>query len=179
MLDKAILEQDLSFPFMITKKIYDFSLFFKDLTEHFRKILKEKLNPSNSIYTKASTNYTQDQCLHIMDLLFNAMQYPQEKISTELFLLKIIQSKNRISPQSLIKRLEELKKTSIAEPPKENKPQEFSKKDSLEEEEEKLPFKKSDLVEVPFSMQEKKFSSKQDALLNFTNVEFDGILQKN
>lgn len=179
-LDRAVFENKIAFAFELVQKLYDrgkdFLYFVEQLIEHFRKILIFKTSDLNKVslplsqenkqkYISSAKLYKTNQCLLLLDILLNSLDLLQKssckRTSLEMLLLKIINSKNQISVQSLVKRLLELEKkipknqennsqVTNKQKPLENKPpiEKPSKK------EEKTP----QLQKVPFNINEEKKS---------------------
>ncbi len=129
-LDQAFDLQNLSFAFELADQIFssgkDLAHFVDNLTDHYRCLLKLKLNApviflNDSIkeqYTSSAALYTQEQCLYILDFLMHWQQQihknPFKRVSLEMILLHIIRSKYRLALPSLVKRLCELEQHSSA-----------------------------------------------------------------
>ena len=123
-LDKAFDEQNLTLAFELADDIFtsgkDLSYFIDNLIEHYRSLLKLKLNapvvfPTTRLeqqYSSSTSLYTQEQCLYILDFLIHWQQQigktPFKRVSLEMILLHIIRSKYRLTLPSLVKRLQEL-----------------------------------------------------------------------
>jgi DNA polymerase III subunit gamma/tau len=125
-LDQAIFNQDLLFSFKIAKDIHisgkDYSRFLEELLEHFRNhlFLLLKGNPSDlclpqgllNHYQETSKNFNKTQCLTIIDDLtkgLESLRYSSPKsILVESILLKILQSKNLISIDSIVSALKNI-----------------------------------------------------------------------
>jgi DNA polymerase-3 subunit gamma/tau len=123
-LDKAFAEQNLSFAFELADDIFssgkDLSYFIDNLIDHYRFLLKLKLGspttfPTSRLkeqYSAASSLYTEEQCLYILDFLIQWQQQigktPFKRISLEMILLHLLRSKHRIALPTLVKRLSEL-----------------------------------------------------------------------
>lgn len=131
-LDKAFVEQNLSFAFELAGDIFssgkDLSYFIDNLIEHYRSLLKLKLGSAVTFtttrlkeqYTASSALYTEEQCLYILDFLIHWQQQigktPFKRVSLEMILLHILRSKHRIALPSLVKRLIELEQSSESIP---------------------------------------------------------------
>jgi DNA polymerase III subunit gamma/tau len=128
-LDKAFEEQNLSFAFELANDIFssgrDLSYFIDNLIEHYRCLLKLKLNGSMAFptaklkeqYRLSSSIYTEEQCLYILDTLIHWQQQlgktPFKRVGLEMILLHIIRSKHRLTLPQLIRRLTELEQKLI------------------------------------------------------------------
>jgi DNA polymerase-3 subunit gamma/tau len=125
-LDMAVDDQDFSHAFTLAEKIFssgkDLHHFLDSLVEHYRTILAFQLKqpPELSVHhTKkyahsASSTYSQEQCLYILDYLLGWLQQVTKstfkRINLEMILLHLIRSKQRIPVDVLVKRLHELSK---------------------------------------------------------------------
>ncbi len=132
-LDAAFEKQTLSFAFELAGDIFasgkDLSHFIDNLIEHYRSLLKLKLNAPIAFptvrlkeqYTTSSSLYTEEQCLYILDFLIQWQQQisktPFKRVSLEMILLHIIRSKYRLTLPSLVKRLHELSQEKPQEIP--------------------------------------------------------------
>ncbi len=116
-LDQAIEDNNLSFAYTLTQKIYtngyDFSHFIEQLISHFHSHLACKISSSKAL--KTTSFFTKEQLIYILDLLSDALQnLPKtfiKSIHIEILLLKILRSKNHISIENLIGRLIDLEQT--------------------------------------------------------------------
>jgi len=125
-LDKAFDDQDLSYAFILAEQIFssgkELSYFLDSLMEHYRTILSLQLGQPHTLSQAqaksyeyaASKGYTQDHVLYILDYLLGWMQQISKstfkRISVEMILLHIIRSKQRISIDTLVKRLHHIQK---------------------------------------------------------------------
>jgi DNA polymerase-3 subunit gamma/tau len=165
-LDRAFENVDISKAFTITNDLYnegkDFSYFLEELTEHFRKILviklkKEILNLSEFLrekYENSKKIYSLEQAIYILEVLTSFTKKLKESLSKktaiELLLLKIIQSKNRISSQVLVKRLINLENSSnVLKENKSSLNQVLEKEKKEEKEEKKLKVEKESEKPIP------------------------------
>ena len=128
-LDKAFEEQNLSFAFELSSDIFssgkDLSYFVDHLIEHYRSLLKFKINRSTTFptmklqeqYLSSSSMYTEEQCLYILDFLIHSQQQISKtsfkRVGLEMILLHIIRSKHRMTLPLLVKRLTELEQKLI------------------------------------------------------------------
>lgn len=221
-LDAAVHEKNISFAFELLEKLYmngkDLFLFLQELTEHFRKILilKFQNEKTDENYEQAKKIYSQEQCIYILDLLTSCHKNFTKSISKKIFLevliIKIIQSKDKISFSSLIKRLLELeKKIDLNKNQSDNLLSSENKKniclklnnvakelekDNLSSKEEIVKSKSFENIKKENLLEENKTNLNQtkeplyksdketlnkaslDTLMQFTAVEFDGILKK-
>jgi DNA polymerase-3 subunit gamma/tau len=125
-LDMAVEDQDFSHAFTLAEKIFssgkDLHHFLDSLVEHYRTILAFQLKQPPELsphHTKkyahsASTTYSQEQCLYILDYLLGWLQQVTKstfkRINLEMILLHLIRSKQRIPVDVLVRRLHELSK---------------------------------------------------------------------
>ncbi len=132
LLDKAFYEQTLAYAFELAGDIFssgkDLSYFIDNLIEHYRSILKLKLLapitfPTARLkeqYAAASSIYTEEQSLYILDYLIHWQQQigktPFKRVGLETILLHIIRSKHRLTLPTLVKRLHELEQKFLAAP---------------------------------------------------------------
>lgn len=208
-LDKAGKSGDVSTAFLIADRVFsegkDISRFIETLIEHFRNILRLKLSKNHAAcpalskeeldpYQKSSENYTQEQLFYILDILSESQNQirlqPSKQISLELALIKIIRSHQRISIESLVKKLSDLEKT-IASPTKKTaasqetpppanvfsyeKPS-SSGKNAPPQKESPPPKPKEDSPKKEIALPCKK-SSHYDTLFQFSAVELEGALK--
>jgi DNA polymerase-3 subunit gamma/tau len=129
-LDKAFEEQNLSFAFELANDIFlsgkDLSYFIDNLIEHYRCLLKLKLNASVTFtlsklkeqYSSSASIYTEEQCLYILDFLIHWQQQLSKisfkRVSLEMILLHILRSKHRMTLPQLVRRLTELEQKSTS-----------------------------------------------------------------
>ena len=105
-LDEAFSNYHLPYAFELVDQLFqtgkDLSHFLEQLIEHYRNLTLAKMQNVPSLYT-------QQQLLHILDLLINAEATFQrsafQRIALESLLLQIIRSKNRIPTEVLIRAL--------------------------------------------------------------------------
>ena len=117
-LDEAVGKAHLPFAFEFTEKIFQMGChlqhFLESLTEHIRNIalihMGKKGGPQ---YTRSAQFYTREQCLSILDYLLEMQEKmqksPFKRIHFEILLLHILRSKQKISIENLVDRLEKLK----------------------------------------------------------------------
>lgn len=131
-LDLAFKEEKPSFAFELADLIFssgkDVSYFLDSLLDHYRLILRTHMQTPSNIYTKkqqehlrfCAENYTQEQCLYILDYLIQwqqqANKIPFKRLTLEMILLHIIRSKHRVSLPTLVKRLNDLTVKAAALP---------------------------------------------------------------
>jgi len=208
MLDEAIEKNNISFAFefmqMLLQGGKDLSHFLDELSQHFRTHLLMKMKgkvdylPLNlqKEYEKTSIFFSQDQLLHLLDLIVQNMNKSSSKrIHIESLLLQIIRSKSRIPIASLVYRLMELEKKLASKPtlppnnhvevekpslPKpEIKPMPEEKAEEKPEME-KIPFNLNPEVEkTPLKKEAPlKSQSHYDTLMRFAAVELEGRIVK-
>ena len=120
-IDEAVASKSLQAAFSIANQIYssgkDLNCFIESLISHYRQILSLKLkfgqqSQSQDAYAKSCQIYTQEECLELIEYLINSIKDIKEstfpKISLEITLLHIMQTKNRVTIDKLITRLQEL-----------------------------------------------------------------------
>jgi DNA polymerase-3 subunit gamma/tau len=196
-LDSSVENGDISKAFTITNNLYkegkDFSYFLEELTEHFRKILliklkKDFLNLSEFLkekYENSKKIYSLEQSIYILDLLTSFTKKLKESLSKktaiELLLLKIIQSKNRVSTQVLVKRLIELENRS--NPVKENKSslnQVLEEKKEVKENEKPLKNLNTENLKKPKNPLKEKIMEKQKKeIIKLEEVPFSLSFKEN
>jgi DNA polymerase-3 subunit gamma/tau len=216
-LDKAFEEQNFSFAFELANDIFssgkDLSYFIDSLIEHYRCLLKLKLHGSvvfptvklKEHYTFASTLYTEEQCLYVLDFLIHWQQQMGKtsfkRVSLEMILLHIIRSKYRVTLPLLVKRLTELEqKLSSASPvdtpptstaPANTEPQHTEPKEKIEASPSQVTVKEVQKSHSPLPVTEVKTDmpptesihqnvsqSRYDTLMRFAAVELEGIIKK-
>jgi DNA polymerase-3 subunit gamma/tau len=109
-LDEAFAHYDLSYAFSLVDQLFqtgkDLSHFLEQLIEHYRNLILTKMQNKEAVKL-----YTQQQLLHILDLLIQAEVNFQksafQRISLESILLQIIRSKHRIPVEVLVRTLTE------------------------------------------------------------------------
>jgi len=111
-LDKAFSEYQLSYAFELVDQLFqtgkDLAHFLEQLIEHYRNITLARTVGSPHPSAKL---YTQQQALHIFDLLIQAeaafQKSPYPRITLESILLQIIRSKHRVPIEVLTRRIME------------------------------------------------------------------------
>ena len=178
-LDKAAKENDLLFAFelsdQISKQGIHLNYFLEGLAKHYRTLLVAKLgkeadlsllasNSKKKRYIESKDFYLAEQILTILDIL-NAQfekiaSSPFKRINLEILLLQIIRSTKRLSLDTLVNQLVELKKTV--------KPsEEFPTSEKGE--------KKNSLTQEQPVIQKK---IKHEKIMQFTSVELSGSIRK-
>lgn len=193
-LDKAIEESRLNFAFDYAQKLYDSGkdllVFMDSLLEHFRHLLLLKLGKEPSFlpedlrapYKKSADRFTKDQCLYILDVLIEWQQHfaksTTKRTLLEMVLISLLRSRQRISIDTLVKRLSEL------EGPQTPKPSRYDLKIEARHEEieqtraeAKLETKPADIL-PPAAEEKKVHPSKYDTLIRFAAVELEGTIQQ-
>ncbi len=166
-LDQAFSNYNLPFAFELVDQLFstgkDLAHFLEQLIEHYRNLTLARTfgTPHPSAHL-----YTQQQCLHILDLLLHTEPSFQkstfQRISLESLLLQIIRSKHRIPIEVLIRKLTEEKGECTEEPPPTLKAVPFNPY--------AMPLEKS---EKP-----SKHPSHYETLIQFAAVELEGIAKK-
>ncbi len=204
-LDKAFEEQNLSVAFELANDIFssgkDLSHFIDHLIEHYRCLLKLKLNESVNFptaklkeqYGFSTSTYTEEQCLYILDFLIHWQQQlvktSLKQVSLEMILLHIIRSKYRITLPQLIRRLTELEQKSVqtsSQPPLLLSKSQWETVASTSVKENSKPQTPSPTPEakLPIPPIESTASvpgasqSRYDTLMRFAAVELEGIIKK-
>ena len=160
-LDQAFAEYRLSYAFELVDQLFqtgkDLSHFLEQLIEHFRNLTLAKTGGTTH---PAAGLYTQQQSLHILDLLIHAEAQLQKssypRIFLESVLLQIIRSRHRIPIEVLIRKVMDGKPIESALPPP--PPQKVEKIEK---------------VAAPPS----KHPSHYDTLVRFTAVELEGTVK--
>ncbi len=178
-LDEAVVNGDISFAFSFSEEIFkrgkEFSELLDELISHFRTHLQRQLQSSAH-----SSLYTTEELLYLMDLLFGVRQRLKHlsRAHLEVLLTKIIRCKDRITPSSLLQKLEN---TRIEESP------------PVEKEKPTVSSEKKELVSIPFATQKspeikEEAAKKEDSpslslerahletMLRFASVELEGTL---
>lgn len=175
-LDETFKSEDREGIFEIVDELYkkgkDLIYFLEEVMQHFRNILQIKIKPTSPLFEKYKSSkdiYSTDQLTYILEMLTESIQKlkntPSKKIMLELVLLKVIKSKKRISLSSLTERLLDLEKNISTSPPPQI-------------EKDPLPDNKHSLQNPPPS-KELERKTRQDTLINFAAVEFQGTIRKN
>jgi len=125
-LDEAVCNSDTSFAFHLANTLFsegkELAHFLDDLTRHYKALLFTKLSSNDLLedldaeykekIAESAKNYTQEQLLHILDLVMqaqNTMKHAvSQKIALEHLLTKIVRAKLRIPVEYLVRRLSEL-----------------------------------------------------------------------
>jgi DNA polymerase-3 subunit gamma/tau len=126
-LDRAIASHTLAHAFELADTLFstgcETTMFLSHLMEHFRLILRLKLQPSHPLplflsdeeishYKKVHTDYSEPQCLYILETLNKAMENLSKtlfkRVTVESILLQLIRSRTRITLDSLVQRLTKL-----------------------------------------------------------------------
>lgn len=129
-LDKNIYDKNTKFAFEFADKIYnagkDLSYLVEELVEHFKNLLILKLN-ENSLnflspslkqkYSSSSLFFSQQQLFYILNTIISAITLHKnsfKKIHLETLVIKIIQSKDIVSIDTIIKRLIEIESIQVS-----------------------------------------------------------------
>lgn len=133
-LDQAVYKHGLASAFSISDTIfkagYHLQHFLESLAEHYRIIAKTQMGykSPNPEYEKAAKVYSKHHTLDILDYLIEALEKGQKttfkQIHLEITLLHIIRGSKKIPIESLVERLENLKKAPPApvDPPPSARP---------------------------------------------------------
>ncbi len=185
-LDACIGQKNIKNVFLIADKLFqsgkDIKIFFDQFRHHLRHIICSKLELTGFIknypLTPSSLDcYTLDEATYLLEVLTEQLKTTSfdKKLDTEALLLHMVQSKNRISLQSILDQLESLSQSpaQLDTPILEEKPAEKSE-----------PIKFEVAQEEPSSppLQEESLPLKPpqfyDTLMQFTAVELEGSLKK-
>jgi len=185
-LDEAAGKGDLPFAFQLTEKVfkvgYHLGHFLESLTEHYRNIALVQMGKKGSPeYEQSAQHYSREQCLEILDYLLETQEKmqrsPFKQIHLEIILLHILRSKNKISIEALVNRLEKLKEVheikGFSEPPP---PLQIEDpKDKVEE----VPFFPPKSTTPPPESQpiDIKKKIKHERVMRFTSVELNGSIR--
>ena len=118
-LDKAVQEMNIAYSFQLAEQVFEKGLdpnyFLEELTSHYRNILVALLSANSKInpkYLENSKLYSVEQTQFILDYLMQMGKYLSKssfkKVTLEMILMKIIQSKEQTNLSGLFKRLIEL-----------------------------------------------------------------------
>ncbi|MFI5335043.1 MAG: DNA polymerase III subunit gamma/tau [Chlamydiales bacterium] len=126
-LDRAIAKEELSFAFRLAGDLFnagrDLVCFIEGLLDHFRILLLMKMEQNLphlserdlGSYTSSAKEYTKEQCLFILDFLMgqweNFSKTPLKRITLEMILLQLLQSRRRVPLEAVVERLIDLEKT--------------------------------------------------------------------
>jgi DNA polymerase III subunit gamma/tau len=192
-LDRAIEAYSLSFAFELAHEVFssgrDITAFLDGLIEHYRTILllKFELPPATYLHDKdqkeyahASTFYTQDHCLYILDYLMHwykeIHKTPFKRVGLEMIFLHLIRSQKRVSLPQLVRRLEELETSTSYTPPAATIPvQPQTTVHETPPPQVKVEVKPP-VQEAPSKNDSNK--SRFDTLLRFAAVELEGTIKK-
>jgi DNA polymerase III subunit gamma/tau len=190
-LDKAIYEGNTAFAFELSRELFssgkNLAHFADSLLEHYRTLLLFKLaaDPADLAhlseqkkerYAQSASLYTKQQCLSIIDYLSHHLhelgKTPFKKIDLEMIFLHILQSRNKLSIDVLIRRLIELES-------KLPKSQEIPLKNPLPEKPQAIQNKEETAQTPPISQNERvRQQSKYDTMMRFAAVELEGSVKK-
>lgn len=206
-LDIAVKNSDISFAFEFVNKIFlsgkDLSYLLDELIEHYRRILiikigKEDVDLAEKIkeeYKETAQNYSKEQCLFILQYLIDSLQhYPKsifKRATFEMILLQVIKSSRRVSPTTLLQKVEEIENNiqniSLKEPINIKNPNQNISSENITPSIPTPPIEKDvKLEEVQFTLNNVKQPSNDlskpqshyDTLLGFAAVELSGIIKK-
>jgi len=126
-LDSAVQEMNIAYAFQFAEQVFEKGLdpnyFLEELTNHYRNILvtlialNSELDPK---YIETAKKYTVEQTQFILDYIMQMGKYLSKssfkKVTLEMILMKIIQSKQKTNLADLFKRLIELE-NNLNSPP--------------------------------------------------------------
>ena len=193
-LDEAYEKGDLAFAFDLAQDLFnngkEISHIIDGLLEHYRNIasiLLKKKEPETAFssqeeidgYTRASAVYTLEKILYLIEYLSDLQlqngKVTFKKIHLEMALFRIIQSKNRISIDQIVKRLCELEGKEPSSFVKETVKEEIVKEETpIIEVALPTPVK----VQTVKSTEEKERAVRRETLMHFAQVELGGSLKK-
>lgn len=184
-LDQAAQKGDLPFAFALTEKVfkmgYHLNHFLESLTEHYRAIALVQMGKKGGAdYAQSAQCYEKVQCLEILDYLLDAqekmMRTPFKRIHIEILLLHILRSKQKISIESLVERLERLKeKTPETKSPLEPQILSEEKEEQVVEE---VPFFPEAPQEPPANESpDIKKKIKHERVMRFASIELNGSIR--
>ena len=129
-LDAAFHEGRTAFAFELAEQIFqmgkDLSHFAEQLILHYRRLAMLRMTGSSTEpRIEASARlYTQQQLLHILDLLLNSyaglQKSPMQRVHLESMLLGVLRSRQRVPIEVLVRRLSELEQKLLEQPPAKN-----------------------------------------------------------
>lgn len=184
--DEAYQKEDYAFAFtfaeMLFKEGVDIHYFYETFLEHIRNILNALFGHpfSSAIYTedqiahyqKIKSAYKKEQCFYIFNILMKQLQQQYKlfsQVHLELFLLHLIESKNRVSLQEVMQEIQGLEMGTLSHTPK-------------QEAAPSLPAPSPVTPTTPPVIKEEKAAeppSKQlDTLMQFASVELHGSIKK-
>ncbi len=125
-LDCAITESNLAYAFELSEQVFacgkDSLYFVETMMEHFRNHLLSSvaapllsdIEGEHEYYHKNAERFSQEQCLHILDILVEAQRHMKfstaRQVSLEITLINLIRSQQRIPVTALVQRLIDLEK---------------------------------------------------------------------
>lgn len=205
--DQKAKDGEMSAAFDLTRQVFEtgknIAYFLDTLAEHYRQILYIKTfngNPSPlpvpkdqwEDYQKSASCYSYEQCLHILDRIFDVQSKLKgalsKRVLIESLLLQIVRSHARVSVDDIVKHLER-SSTTKPSPVKEEKPAPKVAEPSLVKKKVEVPAVETPKAE-PISKKElpkpqmpspedaKKEKSRYDTVLQFAAVELEGSLKK-
>lgn len=192
-LNVAILNENLSFAFELTQKLFDagkdLSAFMDSLIEHMRHLLAfclkqppaQSLNEESILqYQTQATQFKPEECLRLLDCLFTWQRYFQraqiKPVHLEILLVELIRSRKMLSLDSLIMRLIALEQ-SVKEPSQDTASQTIEPKMSIPTPAPAPPV----ATNVEPSKSKEPFvlpTQRVETLVRFAAVELDGALHQ-
>jgi len=187
-LDKAASENNLPFAFDLAQEIFekeiDIKYFLEGLIEHYHTILSGTLgrtcdrialspDAEKQGYVDAQALYTKQQVLEILDLLHaqcdRRTSHSFKRVDLEILLLQIIRCMKKISLETLVDQLFELKQSVMLRKVPHTTPQ-IDKSPILE------------AKKAPLSFTEKQDTMRKkighDKIMHFASVELNGSIKK-
>ncbi len=168
-LDIAIHAKNLSFAFELSNELFSSGShlmhFVENLAEHYRNLLQVKLNIKHAVfdaekYKTSASLYTTDHCLYLLDYLAKWIQELHtssfKRINIEMILLHLLQSRDRVSLDTLVQRLSDLEEKPLPEPVP-------------------PPVEKKELESNKFFFKQQQ---RYDTVMRFASVELNGSVKK-
>jgi DNA polymerase III subunit gamma/tau len=189
-LDEAAGKSHLPFAFELTEKVFKMGChlghFLESLIEHYRNIALVQMGKKGSPeYEQSAQHYSREQILEILDYLLEMQEKTQrspfKQIHLEIILLRILRSKNKISIEALVNRLEKLKEASEIKSIEKPLLQVEDTKDveDIKDHVEEVPFfppepSKPIQESQPIDIKKK---IKHERVMRFTSVELNGSIR--
>ena len=177
-LDEAYQNEDLTFAFTFAQKFFvsgkDVTYFLENLIEHYRNLLLIRLGHlrlEDSLFTEGEKEgykrgekiYAKEALLHILDylsdLIHQSTRPTYKRIHLEMILSHVLQTRKRVSLESIIEKLTQISSGSVSE-----------EKESKLEEKPKVIYNNDEKKSPP--------SVRHDNLIRFAQVELGGSVIK-
>lgn len=200
--DEAFEEGDMAFAFDFAQKLFhsgrDFFFFIENLLSHFRNIALLRFGKltldaeyftkeEQKGYSRATKIYTVDQLLYLIDYLAELLTAKNrltfKKVHLEMTLLHLLQSRNRITIDQIVAKLDELENGSVKEVQAPvAAPVAPTSAEPVEPVVTAEPTSAAPIAPpAPMQVQERDLNraAKHDTLMRFAQVELGGSLKKN